>query len=164
MRQRITGSLDLVGRVLANATHCRGRLLLIMLFASVLVLPTRIVAQTTPAGFSGEKTVAVGMAAITRHVEKLDVPRKAKASLAVQTELSSWATTNRAREITVPPRGFYIATLGNGSVVTVINKEEKLRHAGEMWAVQDGQSMTVKIQDKKQENVVLQILSLSTGH
>ena len=48
--------------------------------------------------------------------------------------------------------------------MTVINGEEKLRHAGEMWAVADGQSMTVKIEEKKQENVGLEIFSIRAGH
>ena len=84
--------------------------------------------------------------------------------VAVQAELSSWSTVNRSREITIPPQGFYIATLSNGTAMTVINGEEKLRHAGEMWAVADGQSMTVKIEEKKQENVGLEIFSIRAGH
>ena len=113
--------------------------------------------------------VAPGMESRTRHTEKLEVPRKGKANLAaakiaVQAELSGWTTINGSREVTVPPQGFYLATLGNGSALTVINGEEKLRHAGEMWAVQDGQSMTVKIQEKKQENLALNIFSVRPSH
>ena len=96
--------------------------------------------------------VAPGMAALTRYAENLQVPRAGKASVNVQAELGSWVSIKRAREIRVPPQGFYLATLSNGTAVTVINGEEKLRKAGEIWAVSDGQSMTVKIQNKRQEN------------
>jgi hypothetical protein len=48
--------------------------------------------------------------------------------------------------------------------MTVINGEEKLRHAGEMWVVADGQSMTVKIEEKKQENIGLEIFSIRVAH
>jgi hypothetical protein len=63
--------------------------------------------------------------------------------------LRSWITVNGSREITIPSQGFYIASLGKGAAVTTINGEEQLRHAGEMWAVQDGQTMTVKIKGEK---------------
>jgi len=33
-----------------------------------------------------------------------------------------------------------------------------------MWAVQDGQSMTVKVIEKKQENLALNIFSVRPGH
>jgi hypothetical protein len=161
MNCHITSSM--VVRALAGSGPLRKAAILAGFAVPMLVAPVLVHAQqaaATPAA----RMVAPGMAAVTRHAEKLDVPRKGKASVAVQTELSSWSTVNRSREITIPPQGFYIATLSNGTAMTVINGEEKLRHAGEMWAVADGQSMMVKIEEKKQENVGLEIFSIRAGH
>jgi hypothetical protein len=135
-----------------------------MRLLTVILMTLELGAQTAAAGTAPAKVIAPGLTAATRHAEKLDVPRKGKSNVAVQAELSSWITVNRSREITIPPQGFYIATLGNGTAVTVINGEKKLRHVGEMWAVQEGQSMTVTIQDKKQENVALDIFSVRPVH
>lgn len=121
-------------------------------------------ARTEAPSSDAAKMVAAGMEARSRHTEKLDVPRNGRGKISVEAELTGWNTLNRAREITIPARGFYIATLRNGSVVTVINKEEKLRRAGEIWAVQDGQAMTVKIQEKRQESVSLDIFAVRPGH
>jgi hypothetical protein len=129
-----------------------------------ILAPVLVDAQSAAASSEGEKMLARDVAATTRYGESLEVPRKGKPNLAVRAELGSWISTDKAREITVPPQGFYIATLGNGSVITTIDGEEKQRRAGDIWAVQDGQSMTVKILDKKQENVVLHILSIRPSH
>ena len=162
MRCLITSSM--VVRSLAGSGPLRTAAILAGLAVPMLVAPVLVHAQQATVTPAAAKMVAPGMAAVTRHAEKLDVPRKGKASVAVQAELSSWSTVNRSREITIPPQGFYIATLSNGTAMTVINGEEKLRHAGEMWAVADGQSMTVKIEEKKQENVGLEIFSIRAGH
>jgi hypothetical protein len=132
--------------------------------ALAVITPAIIAAQTPAPAGGAEKMVAPAMAAFTRYAEKLEVPRAGKASVKVQAELGSWVSIKRAREITVPPQGFYLATLSNGTAVTVIKGEEKLRKAGEIWAVPDGQSMTVKIQVKRQETVGLEIFSLGIGH
>ena len=130
--------------------------------ALAVITPALIAGQTPGHPGAAEKMVAPGMAAFTRYAENLQVPRAGKASVNVQAELGSWVSIKRAREIRVPPQGFYLATLSNGTAVTVINGEEKLRKAGEIWAVSDGQSMTVKIQNKRQETVGLEIFSLRT--
>lgn len=154
----------MVARALAGSGLLRKAVILAGFALPVVGVSALVHAQQAGGAPVGAKMVAPGMAAVTRHSEKLDVPRKGKASVAVQTELSSWSSVNRSREITIPPQGFYIATLSNGTAMTVINGEEKLRHAGEMWAVPDGQSMTVKIEEKKQENVGLEIFSIRAGH
>jgi hypothetical protein len=162
MRCHITSFM--VARSLAGSGPLRNAAILAGFAVPMLVAPALVHAQQAAVTPAAARMVAPGMAAVTRHTEKLDVPRKGKASVAVQTELSSWSTVNRSREITIPPQGFYIATLSNGTAMTVINGEEKLRHAGEMWAVADGQSMMVKIEEKKQENVGLEIFSIRAGH
>ena len=144
--------------------HTTGTDFFVALVTLLLAVPTLAGAQNAAAAGAPEKTLAPGMAAVARYAEKLEVPHKGKASTSMQVEFSNWTTLNRTRETTIPPQGFYIATLVNGTAVTVINGEEKVRHAGEMWAVQDGQSMSVKITDKKQENVGLEIVSIRGGH
>ena len=146
MRCLITSSM--VVRSLTGSGPLRKAAILAGLAVPMLVAAVLVHAQQATGTPGAAKMVAPGMAAVTRYAEKLDVPRKGKASIAVQAELSSWSTVNRSREITIP----------------VINGEEKLRHAGEMWAVADGQSMTVKIEEKKQENVGLEIFSIRAGH
>jgi hypothetical protein len=125
-----------------------------------LLVPAHLYMEAQTAAPAAETLVAPSMAAVTRHAEKLEVPRKGKSSLHVQAELSSWISINRAREITVPPQGLYLATLTNGTALTTINGEEKLRKAGETWLVPQGQAMTVKIQEKRQETVGLEVFSL----
>jgi hypothetical protein len=139
-------------------------MLLIAILACSLIVPTLVDSQAAPSPASvDEKLIAPGLAAIIRHTEKLEVPRKGKAIVAVDAALGSWSTTNNSREFTIPSQGFYIATLQNAAAVIVINGEEKLRQPGETWAVQDGQAMTVKIKDPKQENLSLEIFSIRTG-
>jgi hypothetical protein len=162
MRCLITSSM--VVRSLTGSGPLRKAAILAGLAVPMPVAAVLVHAQQATVTPAAAKMVAPGMAAVTRYAEKLDVPRKGKASVAVHAELSSWSTVNRSREITIPPQGFYIATLSNGTAMTVINGEEKLRHAGEMWAVADGQSMTVKIEEKKQENVGLEIFSIRASH
>ena len=83
----------MVGRSLAGSGPLRKAAILAGLAVPMLVHAQQ--ATVTPAA---AKMVAPGMAVVTRHAEKLDVPRKGKASVAVQAELSSWSTVNRSRE------------------------------------------------------------------
>jgi hypothetical protein len=147
------------GRVFVGLNRCAMAALLMSLLAPMLAI-----AQAGSSAAAAEKVVAPGMSGAIRYTETLQVTRKGKGSIAVQAELAGWVSTNGSREIIIPPRGFYIVTLLNDSAVTVINGEETRRTAGEIWAVQDGQSMTVRIRDPKQENVSLEILSLRPGH
>ena len=126
------------------------------------LLAAQLAAQPAKSAADGAKLVAPNMEARSRHVEKLEVPRKT-GKLSVQVELTGWTTINGAKEATIPPQGFYIATLGNGTALTTINGEEKLRRAGDMWAVEDGQAMKVKIQGKRQESVVIHIFSVRSA-
>lgn len=162
MRCMITSSM--IVRALAGSGPLQQAAILAGFAVPMLLVPVLVHAQQAAAVPAATRMLAPGMAAVTRHAQKLDVPRKGKASVAVQAELSSWSTVNRSRGITIPPQGFYIATLSNGTAMTVINGEEKLRHAGEMWVVADGQSMTVKIEEKKQENIGLEIFSIRVAH
>src|ERR1035438_7192887 len=132
------------------------------ILVSVLLLATQLVAPTDQSGPDAAKLVAPNMEARSRHVEKLEVPRMT-GTRGVQVELTGWTTVNGAKETTIPAQGFYIATLGNGVALTTIDGEEKVRRAGEMWAVQDGQSMKVKIQGKRQESVVIHIFPVRPG-
>ena len=134
------------------------------ILVSVLLLATQLVAQTDQSVSAPDaaKLVAPNMEARSRHIEKLEVPRMT-GTLGVQVELTGWTTVNGAKETTIPAQGFYIATLGNGVALTTINGEEKVRRAGDMWAVQDGQAMKVKIQGKRQESVVIHIFSVRPG-
>ena len=130
--------------------------------AAVFLLARPLCAQPTKPVPDAAKLVAVDMESRSRHAERIEIPRRA-GKLAVQVEFSGWTTINGAKEISVPSQGFYIATLGNGVALTTINGEEKVRHAGEMWAVQDGQVMKVKVQGKHQESVVIHIFSVRPG-
>jgi hypothetical protein len=130
----------------------------------VLVVLNSMLVAAQAAGPAAENLVAPTMISVNRYAQKMEVPRKGKANVMVQAELSGWTSIKRAREITIPAQGFYIATLNNGTVITTINGEEKQRKAGEIWAVAEGQSMTLKIQDKRQETVGLEIFSLRASH
>lgn len=111
----------------------------------------------------GVKMLATGVAATTRHSEKLEVPKGAQAKVDLYVELGSWRLSSATREIRVPPQGFYIADLRNGTVLTVIGGQEKRRDTGELWAVQPGESMIVKIIDPKQQNALLHILLIRSA-
>jgi hypothetical protein len=151
-----------VGRIVVfRYSRARWAILFFLVIAS---LPMTVSAQAGSTGRPSETVLTRGMVARTEQVERLEVPRKGKPNLIVQAERSSWISITRAREITVPPQGFYIVTLANGTVATLINKEEKQRHAGDMWAVPDGQSMSLRILDKRQENVMLHVLSIRITH
>jgi len=144
-------------RAFASNNRCATAALLMSLLAPMLA------AAQAGSSAAAEKIVAPGMSGTIRYTEKLQVSREGKASFAVHAELARWFSTNGSREITIPPRGFYIATLLDDSAVTVINGEETQRTAGEIWAVRDGQTMTLKIQDPKQQGVSFEILSLRPG-
>jgi len=129
MRRLITGMYEFIGQTLVSGGG-RKVALLGLILPPTLLMTTLLGAQITGAAPAAAKMVAPGIEARTRLTEKLDVPRKGKANfaaakIAVQAELSGWTTINGSREVTVPPQGFYIATLGNGTAVTVINGEEK---------------------------------------
>jgi len=108
------------------------------------------------------KMLAPGVAATTRFSENLEVP-KGEAKVGLHVELGSWRLSSATREIRVPPQGFYIADLRNGTVLTVIGGLEKRRHTGEMWAVQPGESMVVKMTEPKQQNVMLHIILIRSA-
>ena len=129
-----------------------------------LSLPAMVAGQAGVNAATAERTIVPNLIATTRFTDRLQVPMKNKASLLLQVNIAAWTSTARAREISVPPQGFYLATLENGVILTIINGEQKQRHAGEIWAVQNGQSMTIRIQNSKQENVLLRIVSLEPGH
>jgi hypothetical protein len=171
MRRAITELLvDSIWRMLVES-RCISRFVpLGIILLSVLALITiPAAAQTSAPSTSAAKVIAPGLESTARYAEKLDVPKEGKPNfsagkLTVEAEISHWTTINGSREFTVPSQDFYIATLDNGTAVTVINGEEKLRHAGDMWAVQQGQSMTVRIGERRQENVTLDIFSVRPSH
>ena len=67
--------------------------------------------------------------------------------------------SNQAKPADVRKHVIYGMSTASDPVKLYVNK-----HAGEMWAMADGQSMTVKIEEKKQENVGLEIFSIRAGH
>jgi hypothetical protein len=106
---------------------------------------------------SVEKSLTNEIAATTRFVSEVEVPRPGRAPLRARLELGSWRLTSKRKEIEVPAQGFYLAELVNGSVVTVIKGKVEERRAGDQWAVGDGERMMITITGKRQENALLQI-------
>lgn len=134
-------------------------------FVFLVFVAISAIAQTAQPGTTAAREIVPGVEAVTHHAENLDVPKQGKPNfvagkLSFQVETAHWTTIKGTRQFTVPPQAFYIATFMNGTAVVGVNGEERLRHPGEMWTVPAGQSMTVKIQEKRQENVTLDIFSL----
>jgi len=140
-----------------RVTVARSRLWIPPLMIAVWALALAA-AQAAPGDSDGVKTLAPGVAATSRYAEELEVPKGAQAKVSLHVELGSWLLSSATREIRVPSQGFYIADLRNGTVLTVIGGQEKRRHTGELWAVQPGESMVVKLTEPKQQNVLLHIL------
>ena len=132
----------------------------VALFLLVLGVPALAGAQATAGGLEGGQPLGPGVAVSMRYAERLDVPRATQPNESVRVELGSWRLSDTAREITVPHQGFYIAELRNGDVVTVIDGQQQLRHTGELWAVQPGQSMIVKTLNPRQQNTLLHIFAI----
>jgi hypothetical protein len=133
--------------------------------ASVLIMTlaaSLCAAQVPTSGARPEQVTALapGVTASTRLSEQLEVPRPQRARVSVRAELGTWQLRGATREIRVPPQGFYIAELGNGTVTTIINGKETERTAGDVWAVEAGETMTVRITNPKQQSALLHVFSV----
>jgi hypothetical protein len=123
--------------------------------ALVMALPT--LARAQPAV---EEVAAKGVAAFRRFTEHLVIPRRGTTGARLDVELASWTLEGPSHEITIPAQGFYVAELRSDDIVTVIDGHETPRRGGDLWVVQDGQSMVVRFGDPKQQGATLRILSL----
>jgi hypothetical protein len=106
------------------------------------------------------RSLSPGVVTTSSDIERLEVPRTGKPNLVVKVELGTWVVGDASREVTIEPQGFYIADLSDGEVATVIGEEEKLRHAGEMRVVKEGQSMTVKVRTRRRQRATLSVFSV----
>lgn len=126
-------------------------------------IPGVVSAQVASTDKQNVKMLSPGVYATARYSEHLEVPKGPRAKVGLRLELGSWRLSGETREITVPPQGFYIADLRNGPIVTVIGGREQRRLTGELWVVQAGESMTVRITDRRQQNVLLSIVSIRSA-
>jgi hypothetical protein len=63
------------------------------------------------------------------------------------------------RQIEVPARGFYVATLVSSDIVTVIGGQQETRHTGDSWSVPAGSPMIVRLQGRS-EGALLDIFNV----
>jgi hypothetical protein len=108
---------------------------------SLLVVAT--LAQTSSPARPAEEN-AQGFALFS---SKVDVPAGGAAA-AMQVDVKDWSVTKAGLE--VPDRGFYVAQLLLGVVVTEIEGKSQTRNPGEFWTVKAGEAMKVTLAPRKE--------------
>jgi hypothetical protein len=80
---------------------------------------------------------------VTRFSYIAKVPAAPGTAATMRVEVKDWGLGASPKGLQIPPRGFYIAQLRSGRILTRIAGKLEKREAGDFWTVQAGQIMTI---------------------
>jgi hypothetical protein len=106
----------------------------------VALVPLAAAAQTETA--SGPRVAAPIRLAVTA-----EVPGQGGQAQTLRLALGDIKVSGRKR-VEVPPSGFYVATLVTNDIFSIEGDKRVLRHTGDSWEVQAGQSLVMEPQGK----------------
>jgi hypothetical protein len=123
---------------------------------ALCILPYSSLAQSPSA--SVEDRTGAGKTLSSRFAASVTTPAENGAPQSFDVSLGSLSLRG-GRQIEAPSIGYYVATLVAGEVITSIAGKETQRRAGDTWAVNAGEAMTVQLQGKSKE-ALLQIFTV----
>ncbi len=124
---------------------------------AVLFLSSPVVLAQQAGSPPEQRVAAPGVVTGARFSETLTLPIEKGQTESLEVSLGTLSLSG-GRRIEVPPLGFYVATLITGDLVTNIGGKEALRHPGDSWAVNFGETMVVQLQGKS-ESVLLRVFT-----
>jgi hypothetical protein len=97
----------------------------------------------------------MGVAAPIRFAVTAELPAQSGPTQTFRLALGDIKVSGTKR-VEVPPSGFYVATLVTNDVVSIEGDKRVVRHTGDSWAVQAGQSLILEPQGKN-HTVLLEV-------